>query len=288
MNDLTTVRTEKTERNNFTSLFPIFAGTAGFVWQVLFFYIPLFFIIILSFTGPGIVGYFEPFFTTSYAQVILRSLLLAFFNATICALIAYPVAYFLAFQVGRRLQSFLLFLVILPFWNNFLLHVYAWIFVLDRHGMVNSVLQSLGLIHEPLHFLNTTWAVGIMMVYFYLPFMIMPLYASLERFDHRLLEASLDLGATWWQTVRRVLLPLTMSGIRSGFVLVFIPSFGEFAIPEFMGGDKTMYVGSVVSHLILGSQTVGSGAAFTVLSSVALIIVAGLLFFLMKRVLRGT
>jgi spermidine/putrescine transport system permease protein len=278
---------ELTERKSLTSLFPLFAGTAGFVWQVLFFYIPLFFIIVLSFTGPGVVGYFEPFITLSYVKVIWRSLVLAFFNATVCALIAYPLAYFLAFQV-RRFKSFLLFLVILPFWNNFLLHVYAWIFVLDRHGMVNSILKALGLIHEPLHLLNTPFAVGIMMVYFYLPFMIMPLYASLERFDHRLLEASLDLGATWWQTVRRVLLPLTMSGLRSGFFLVFIPSFGEFAIPEFMGGDKTMYVGSVVSHLILGAQTVGAGAAFTVLSSVALIVVAGFLFFLMKRVLRGS
>lgn len=278
---------ELTERKSLTSLFPLFAGTAGFVWQVLFFYIPLFFIIVLSFTGPGVVGYFEPFVTLSYVKVIWRSLVLAFFNATVCALIAYPLAYFLAFQV-RRFKSFLLFLVILPFWNNFLLHVYAWIFVLDRHGMVNSILKALGLIHEPLHLLNTPFAVGIMMVYFYLPFMIMPLYASLEQFDHRLLEASLDLGATWWQTVRRVLLPLTMSGLRSGFFLVFIPSFGEFAIPEFMGGDKTMYVGSVVSHLILGAQTVGAGAAFTVLSSVALIVVAGFLFFLMKRVLRGS
>lgn len=278
---------ELTERKSLTSLFPLFAGTAGFVWQVLFFYIPLFFIIVLSFTGPGVVGYFEPFMTSSYVKVIWRSLVLAFFNATVCALIAYPLAYFLAFQV-RRFKSFLLFLVILPFWNNFLLHVYAWIFVLDRHGMVNSILKALGLIHEPLHLLNTPFAVGIMMVYFYLPFMIMPLYASLEQFDHRLLEASLDLGATWWQTVRRVLLPLTMSGLRSGFFLVFIPSFGEFAIPEFMGGDKTMYVGSVVSHLILGAQTVGAGAAFTVLSSVALIVVAGFLFFLMKRVLRGS
>lgn len=278
---------ELTERKSLTSLFPLFAGTAGFVWQVLFFYIPLFFIIVLSFTGPGIVGYFEPFITLSYVKVIWRSLVLAFFNATVCALIAYPLAYFLAFQV-RRFKSFLLFLVILPFWNNFLLHVYAWIFVLDRHGMVNSILKALGLIHEPLHLLNTPFAVGIMMVYFYLPFMIMPLYASLEQFDHRLLEASLDLGATWWQTVRRVLLPLTMSGLRSGFFLVFIPSFGEFAIPEFMGGDKTMYVGSVVSHLILGAQTVGAGAAFTVLSSVALIVVAGFLFFLMKRALRGS
>jgi spermidine/putrescine transport system permease protein len=261
---------------------PFFVGMPGIVWQVLFFYVPLLCIIALSFSGTTWLSNFVPFMRSSYFMVIGRSLLLATLNATLCTLIAYPLAYFLAFRAGR-FKSILLFLVILPFWNNFLVHIYAWTFVLDHQGIINTVLLNLHLIQEPIHFLNSFPAVLLMMVYFYMPFMILPLYAALERFDRRLIEASLDLGATWWGTIRHVLIPLSMPGIRTGFFLVFIPSFGEFIIPEFMGGNKNMYVGTVVSDFILGTQTIGQGAAFTIISSCMLIVAAGLLYLFLSR-----
>lgn len=259
-----------------------FIGVPGFVWQVLFFYVPLLCIIGLSFSGATWFSNFAPFFRASYFTVIGRSLFLATLNATLCTLIAYPLAYFLAFRAGR-MKMLLLFLVILPFWNNFLVHIYAWTFVLDHQGIINTFLLQTHLIDQPIHFLNSFPAVVVMMVYFYMPFMILPLYAALERFDRRLIEASLDLGATWWGTMRHVLIPLSMPGIRTGFFLVFIPSFGEFIIPEFMGGNKNMYVGTVVSDFILGTQTIGQGAAFTIISSCALVVVAGLLYLVLSR-----
>jgi spermidine/putrescine transport system permease protein len=225
-----------------------------------------------------------PFFHPTYLRVIGMSILLALGTAILCLLIAYPMAYFLAFR-GKKFKDLLLFLLIVPFWTNFLLHVYAWFFVLEREGFLNTVLRNMGIIQEPLHMLNSFFAIMIMMVYYYLPFMVLPIYSTLERFDFRLMEASFDLGATWFKTFRRIILPLSLRGIRAGFFLVFIPSFGEFAIPELMGGDKQMFVGSVVSHYILGEETESLGAAFTVVATLFLLASAAILYYLMSRLI---
>lgn len=271
-------------RKVFMRQLAFFVGIPAVVWQVLFFYSPLLFIIGLSFSG-FTFSHYLPFFTNVYMYIVVRSLVMAISNAILCALIAYPIAYFLAFKAGR-FKLFHLFFLIVPFWTNFLLHIYAWFFVLERDGFLNNLLIKLSLISEPLRMLNTMAAVMVMMVYYYLPFMILPIYTNLERFDRKLLEASLDLGATWWQTVRNVLLPLSLPGIRSGFFLVLVPSFGEFAIPELMGGDKNMFVGSVVSHYILGSQTKSLGAAFTLLSCTALICMVVVVYWLLGKILK--
>ena len=218
--------------------------------------------------------------------MILSSFILALGNAILCLLIAYPLAYFLAFT-GKRYKNIFLFLLIVPFWTNFLLHVYAWFFVLEREGFINNLLRGLGLINEPLILLNTPFAIMIMMVYYYLPFMVMPLYSSLEKMDSRLIEASLDLGATWGQTLRRVMLPLTKRGLIAGFFLVYIPSFGEFAIPELMGGDRLMFVGTVVSNYILGDETGSLGAAFTVVASILLLASAVGIYWVIDRLIPG-
>jgi spermidine/putrescine transport system permease protein len=220
-------------------------------------------------------------------RVIGSSLLLAISTVVICFCIAYPLAYFIAFN-GKRFKNLLLFLLIVPFWTNFLLHVYAWFFVLEKRGFINNMLDHLGLISEPIQFLNSLFSIMVMMVYYYLPFMVLPIYSSLERFDRRLLEASLDLGANWFQTFRRVMLPVTMRGVRAGFFLVYIPAFGEFAIPELMGGDREMFVGNVVSQYILGDDTGSLGAAFTVLSGVILIASSVLFYWLFGRMLKGS
>lgn len=276
-----------------SSVLPFSIGMPALVWQVFFFYIPLFFTVVTSFIKMSDTGAFVGFtlqkillfFSPTYFGIIFSSLMLAFANALICLAIAYPLAYFMAFR-GKRFKNWLLFLLIVPFWTNFLLHVYAWFYVLEREGFINNVLLSLGLIQEPLHLLNSLFSIMIMMVYYYLPFMVLPIYASLERFEVRLIEASYDLGASWLQTLRKIMLPLTLSGIRAGFFLVYIPSFGEFAIPELMGGDKQMFVGSVVSHYILGDETGSLGAAFTVLSCVILFLSAAFFYMLINWLLK--
>jgi spermidine/putrescine transport system permease protein len=273
---------------------PFSIGAPAMIWQVLFFYLPLAILAISSilefsenetfvgFTFQKISFFLRPL----YLKVILFSFMLALGNAILCLLIAYPLAYFLTFT-GKRYKNFFLFLLIVPFWTNFLLHIYAWFFVLEKEGFLNNLLRGMGVISEPLHLLNTPLAIMFMMVYYYLPFMVMPLYSSLEKMDARLIEASLDLGASWGQTVRRVMLPLTKRGLRAGFFLVYIPSFGEFAIPELMGGDKLMFVGTVVSNYILGDETGSLGAAFTLVASILLLISTLILYWIIDRLIPG-
>lgn len=257
-----------------------FIGIPGFVWQLLFFYLPL--VCILSFAVSSWKDFFH-FFTLPYLFIIIRSLGLAFITTLLCLAIGYPVAYFIAFN-GKRFKNFLLFLIIVPFWTNFLLHICAWFFVLDRNGFLNTVLLNAGVIHNPIIILNTFLATLIMMVYYYLPFMILPIYAILEKFDYRFIEASLDLGATWRQTMTRIILPLTVPALQAGIFLVFVPAFGEFIIPELMGGDTKMFVGTVISYYILGSTTVSLGAAFTVLSIIILSCSALVLYAITQRI----
>lgn len=273
---------------------PFSIGAPAILWQMLFFYLPLALIAVTSFVKFTQAGTFEGltfekisfFLRPLYLKVILSSFVLALSNAIICLLVAYPLAYFLTF-VGKRYKNVFLFLLIVPFWTNFLLHVYAWFFVLEKEGFLNNLLRSMGLINEPLQLLNTPFAIMVMMVYYYLPFMVLPLYSSLERMDVRLVEASLDLGATWNQTLRRVVLPLTKRGLKAGFFLVFIPSFGEFAIPELMGGDRQMFVGNVVSNYILGDETGSLGAAFTLVASIMLLLSAIFFYWLIDRLIPG-
>jgi spermidine/putrescine transport system permease protein len=271
--------------------FPFALGVPALIWQVLFFYIPLFLIVCTSFFAIShgeVIGFtlnkIATFLNIVYMRVIFSSVLLGLSNAFLCFCVAYPLAYFMAFR-GRKIRNFLLFLLIIPFWTNFLLHVYAWFFVLEREGFLNNLLLWIGLIKDPVPFMNSMLATMIMMVYYYLPFMVLPIYSSLEKFDSNLIASSLDLGASWLQTFRRIMLPLSLTGIRAGFFLVYIPSFGEFAIPELMGGDKQMFVGSVVARYILGDTTGSLGAAFTVVACSILLISSIALYFVLNWIL---
>ncbi|MBS3905079.1 MAG: ABC transporter permease [Simkania sp.] len=281
------------KKKTLSSEYPFAIGIPAVIWQILFFYAPLLLLLVGSFltwsdtnTFTGVsLDKFTFFFRGSYLSVIASSLLLALSNSIICFLIAYPLAYFMAFK-GRKWQNLLLFFLIVPFWTNFLLHVYAWFFVLEREGFLNTLLQWLGITSEPIIFLNSTFATMVMMVYYYMPFILLPMYSSLEKFDVKLIEASYDLGASWLQTLRKIVLPLCSRGIKTGFFLVFIPSFGEFAIPELMGGDRRMFVGTVVSQFILGDETGSFGAAFTVFSCVVLLISSLALYFFIDWLLK--
>lgn len=182
---------------------------------------------------------------TLYLQTYVSSLQFAAITTLICLSIAYPFAYFMARSPADKRPA-LLMLVMLPFWTSFLLRVYAWKMLLADAGVFNNVLMALGIISEPIKMMNTPFSLVLGMVYTYLPFMILPLYANLVKMDLRLLEAAQDLGATPWKTFWLVTVPLSKSGIIAGSMLVFIPCIGEFVIPELLGGPQTLMIGRVL------------------------------------------
>jgi putrescine transport system permease protein len=180
-----------------------------------------------------------------YLNAYLSSIKIAAISTALCLLVGYPISYYIARSPDSQ-RNFLLMLVILPFWTSFLLRVYAWIGILKSNGVVNNVLMSLGIIHEPLVMLQTDFAVYLGIVYGYLPFMILPLYANLVKLDDALLEASADLGARPMSTFFHITLPLSMPGIIAGSMLVFIPAVGEYVIPALLGGPGTLMIGRVL------------------------------------------
>ena len=234
--------------------------------------------------------FYKDFFNPVYAAIFFRSFCLASVTVCVALLISYPVAYYLAIKV-KRFKTILFALLILPFWTNLLLLVYSWYFLLENDGIINNFLMMLGIIKEPIHMMNSMFAVYMGTIYCYLPFMLLPLYSVLDKFDTRLLEASADLGASYLQTFRKIILPLTFPGIKTGAMLVFVPSFGEFVIPALLGGDKHMYVGSVITHYFLTVRNVPLGSAFTCFSIFVLIsvfIMYGCVHFMISRLFRGS
>lgn len=269
---------------------PFIAAVPALIWQIMFLYIPLFFLLSSSFfkqwplfsLADVTLSNIYAIFNEPHFKIVSWSLLQAVSVATLCLLVGYPVAYFFAVKM-RRWKNFFLFFLMLPFWTNFLVQAYAWFFVLDRHGLLNKILLGLGVIKEPLQILYTPFAVALVMLYCYLPFMILPLYGVLEKFDLRLIEASLDLGASSSKTFFKITVPLTMAGIRNGFFLVLVPAFGEYAIPAIMGGGRYFYVGSLISAYFLESRNPAAGASFTVLSGCMIFVVV----FLVSRIMAG-
>jgi putrescine transport system permease protein len=180
-----------------------------------------------------------------YLKTYITSLKFAAITTVICLVIAYPFAYFMARSPADKRPA-LLMLVMLPFWTSFLLRVYAWKMLLADSGVFNNIAIALGVIAEPVKMMNTPFSLVLGMVYTYVPFMILPLYANLVKMDLKLLEAALDLGATPWQAFWRITVPLSKSGIIAGSMLVFIPCVGEFVIPELLGGPQTLMIGRVL------------------------------------------
>lgn len=180
-----------------------------------------------------------------YIAAYWGSVKMAFIATAACLLLGYPMAYAMA-RAPARWQLILLLLVMLPSWTSFLIRVYAWMGILSNSGLINNLLIGLGLIDSPLRMMNTQFAVVIGIVYAYLPFMVLPLYAHLTRLDNSLLEAASDLGSRKFNTFIKVTLPLSMGGIIAGSMLVFIPSVGEFVIPELLGGPDTLMIGKVL------------------------------------------
>jgi putrescine transport system permease protein len=180
-----------------------------------------------------------------YLNAYLSSLWIALVSTFLTLLIGYPIAYGMA-RAPKKWQATLVMLVILPFWTSFLIRVYAWIGILKKEGLLNQFLEWIGLIDEPLTILNTNWAVYIGIVYSYLPFMVLPLYAALERLDHTLLEAAADLGSPPVRSFWQITFPLSLPGVIAGCFLVFIPVTGEFVIPDLLGGSGTLMIGKTL------------------------------------------
>jgi putrescine transport system permease protein len=206
-----------------------------------------------------------------YASAYLYSLKVAAVSTLWCLLIGYPMAYAIA-RANATWKNLLLMLIVLPFWTSFLLRVYAWIGLLKNNGLINNVLLGLGVIHEPLVLMQTDFAVYVGIVYSYLPFMILPLYANLEKHDPALLEAAADLGARPWRAFMRVTLPLSMPGILAGSLLVFIPAVGEYVIPSLLGRTDQLMIGRVLSDEFFSNRDWPVASAVAILMLILLVV----------------
>jgi spermidine/putrescine transport system permease protein len=241
---------------------------------------PLAIVCVYSFLSRGAYGGVERPFTLEnytrvwdplYAIILWRSLWIAAFATALCLVLGFPLALFIARSGAKK--NLYLSLVILPFWTSFLIRTYAWMFLLRDTGLINTVLQALGLIHQPLPMLYNDGAVILGLVYGYLPFMVLPLYATLERMDQSLIEAAADLGARPLDTLFRVTLPLCAPGIRAGAILVFVPCLGTFLTSDLLGGSKTILIGNLVQNQFTTARDWPFGAALSlVLMAAAMVL----------------
>lgn len=239
------------------------------LYLFIFVLLPLLMVAGLSFLSRGSYGQVEFRFNPGnytrlldpvYARILGYSLIVGFLTTAITMLVGYPLAYFIARSPARQ-RSLLLFLILVPFWTNFVIRIYAWIMILRGGGLLDSLVQWIGLTDEPLGILYTPTAVMIGMVYEFLPFMVLPLYTSLEKIENALLEAAADLGAPPWKAFLRVTLPLSVPGMIAGTILVFIPAMGMFVLPDLMGGAKTLLIGNVIRNQFLTARDWPFGAA---------------------------
>jgi spermidine/putrescine transport system permease protein len=257
------------------------------LWFAVMLVLPLCFVLVASFGEREAAGGYVPAFTFEQYmnlparwQAFVNTLTLAPAGTLLALVIAYPLAYFLAIRVGPRWRTTLLILVIVPFWTSILIRSYAWIFLLGGQG-IPALIEWLGF--GPVRLINTPFAVLTGIVYGYLPLMVLPIYVSLERLDKRLLEASADLGATPWRSFLQVTLPLSLPGVATGCMLVFILLMGEYLIPAILGGGKVFFLGNALVDLFLQSRNWAFGGAVAVSLVVIMLVTVTLYMALMRR-----
>ncbi|MCB9453960.1 MAG: ABC transporter permease [Anaerolineaceae bacterium] len=255
------------------------------LWLTFFFLLPVFIVLIVSFMSRGRGGVAElPLTLANYERVfdvflivIQNSLWIALVTTIICLVVGYPLAFFISTRQSSRARTFALFMIMLPFWTNFLVRTYAIQSILGREGILNTFFQSLSLITEPLRLLNTPEAVLVGLVYGFLPFMVLPIYASVERFDFRYVEAAHDLGANDIRAFLRVVFPMTLPGVVAGCILVFIPAIGAFVTPDLLGGTKGIMIGNLIQQQFRGSGNQPLGSALSIVL-MALVMLALLIY----------
>nr|WP_218959283.1 ABC transporter permease subunit [Pseudomonas rustica] len=269
-----------------------------FIWLFLFFMLPFFIVLKISFAEADVAipPYTEIYtFVEQKLQLLLNlgnyamlagdelyiaaylgSLKMALISTVLCLLIGYPMAYAIA-TARKEMQTVLVLLIMMPTWTAILIRVYAWMGILSNNGLLNGFLMNMGFIDEPLQILNTNLAVYIGVVYSYLPFMILPLYANLVKHDHSLLEAASDLGSSTFNSFWKITIPLSKNGIIAGCMLVFIPVVGEFVIPELLGGPETLMIGKVLWQEFFNNRDWPVASALAVVM-LAILIVPIILF----------
>jgi spermidine/putrescine transport system permease protein len=262
------------------------------VWLLAFVVAPTAIVVVYSFCQrdelgqvvfePSLMNY-ERVFDPTYLKILMSSVLYAALTMGICLVVGYPVAYFIG-RAREGVRNKLLMLVMIPFWTSFLIRTYAWMAILRSEGLLNGLLMYSRVIAAPLDIMYTPTAVVIGLVYSYLPFMILPIYGSVEKLDNALIEAAFDLGAGPVTAFRRVILPLTWPGVAAGVSLVFIPAIGMFAITDLMGGSRVPMVGNVIQNQFGQARDWPFGAAL----GTTLLLLFCLMFFLSQRKTRET
>jgi spermidine/putrescine transport system permease protein len=262
--------------------------TPAVFWLALFFVIPLLIVLVVSFSKRSLLGVVDYSFNLNnyarvfdpsapYFTIFLRSLGLASLNTVLCLLIGYPFAFYIARQSPQR-QKILIFLVMVPFWTNFLIRTYALMFIIRDTGLINSWLINLGLIQEPLQILFTPTAIRLGMLYGYLPFAVLPLYASIEQLDFNYVQAAQDLGANGVRVFLRVILPLTMPGVVAAAIITFIPALGDFITPDLLGGGNTFLIGNVLQQQFLTVRDWPFGSAMGIVL-MTMVLAATMIYF---------
>jgi spermidine/putrescine transport system permease protein len=253
------------------------------LWLLLFIVAPLAIVVVVSLAARGPYGKTVYTFSPSnflraldplYLRAYWRSAWIATTTTLLCAVVSYPVAYYLALRAPERWKRPLLLLTVIPFWTSFLIRTYAWILLLRSEGVINSVLMGTGLIGVPLKLLYSDFAVLVGQVYGELPFMILPIYVALDRLDIRLLEASQDLGANRFWTFVKITLPLSRPGLIAGIVLVFIPSLGAFITPDLLGGAKSVMIGNLIQNQFAQLNQPFGSALSLILTAAVLVLLA--------------
>ncbi|POB00127.1 ABC transporter permease [Chromobacterium sinusclupearum] len=266
------------------------------LYLVLFFLIPSLIMLVAAFRQPGDYGGLAPLYLIEdghrvwqltldnfhrlveeplYVELFIKSAGYAAITTVVCLVMAYPLAWLIA-RSGKKYRDLLLLLVILPFWSNFLIRIYAWMIILGPQSAftkaLNTVLVALGF--EPVRLLFTSFAVIVGLVYVHLPFMVLPLYANLEKHDMALLDAAQDLGANAWQRFWRVTWPLSLPGVFAGSALVFIPALGMFAIPDILGGTESIMIGNLIKQQILDTRDWPFGSVLSIMLTGGVLLIA--------------
>lgn len=242
------------------------------IWLILLVASPLLYVVFLSFLstdGYQIVFQFtfnnyKNLFNPTYLQIYINSFIIAFFTTIICILLGYPFAYYMA-KASKKKKAFMMVMLMIPFWTNSLIRLNGWKTILGKTGLLNTLFIRIGLIKAPLEILYTRGAVLLGMVYILIPYMILPLFASIDKLDKSLLEASEDLGAGKVKTFCNVTLPLTFAGIFSGSIMIFIPSLGFFFVSDMMGGGKSQLIGNLIETQFKAANNWPFGAALSML-----------------------